>query len=180
MDLAQVRIELVTLNISQKGIGSLIDSFSVAMTGRFPKPSSFGKNESISVSRDEYNRKSYGGKKYVAVTGISGRATMITIRKATVEDKVFLWNLKVAAMRPYVERVYGWDDAYQYDYFEDNFHPEALDIIQNDGQDVGMYKLQKNEEGWYLAQIEITPELQNRGIGSTIIERIIDTVSVNE
>ena len=103
---------------------------------------------------------------------------MITTRRATAEDKEFLWILKVAAMRQYVEQVYGWDDTMQYDYFEKNFHPEALEIIQYDGQDVGIYKLLEREESYYLSQIEITPEFQNKGIGSTIIQRIIDAVAV--
>jgi ribosomal protein S18 acetylase RimI-like enzyme len=112
------------------------------------------------------------------VFGASGKATMITTRRATAEDKEFLWILKVAAMRQYVEQVYGWDDTIQYDYFENNFHPEALDIIQYDGQNIGMYKLEEREESYYLSQIEITLEFQNKGIGSTIIQRIIDAVAV--
>jgi ribosomal protein S18 acetylase RimI-like enzyme len=96
----------------------------------------------------------------------------ITTRKATLEDRVFLWQLKVASLREYVENIYGWDDAVQKTFFENSFHPEAIRIIQLEDQDVGMVELRQREDHYFLARIEILPEFQRRGIGSTIIKRI--------
>jgi ribosomal protein S18 acetylase RimI-like enzyme len=103
---------------------------------------------------------------------------MITTRKATDDDKAFLWHLIVASMRQYVEQVYGWDDITQYGYFENGFQPEVIQIIQYDRQDVGMFVLQEHVENWFLSRIEILPEYQQKGIGSTIIQRMIDDVVV--
>lgn len=102
---------------------------------------------------------------------------MITTRKATNEDRDFLWSLKVASMRTYVEQVYGWDDTVQQMFFDDGFCPENLDIIQYEGQEVGMYELRNREEDWFLARIEIRPEFQNRGIGRTVLQKIVDHVT---
>jgi len=102
---------------------------------------------------------------------------MIETRKATRDDKGFLWELKVASMREYVEVVYGWDDALQYGFFEKGFHPEDIHILRCDKLDMGMYELQERDEEWFLARIEIMPEFQGRGIGTTIIQRMIDLVS---
>jgi ribosomal protein S18 acetylase RimI-like enzyme len=103
---------------------------------------------------------------------------MISSRKATDDDKEFLWKLKVASLRPYVAQIYGWNEPTQYGYFENGFHPAAIQIIQYGGQNVGMYKLQENVNAWFLAGIMILPEFQNNGIGSTIIQRMIDDIAV--
>ena len=96
----------------------------------------------------------------------------ITTRKATREDRDFLWQLKVASMREYVEKIYGWDDAVQKKFFENSFHPESIRIIQLENQDVGMVELRHREDDYFLARIEVLPEFQRRGIGSIIIRRI--------
>ena len=102
---------------------------------------------------------------------------MITTRNATYQDKGFLWALKIASMRQYVEQVYGWEDNAQRGYFEKGFHPEVIRIIQHDGHDAGMYELQECGEDWFLARIEILPEYQNRGIGTVVLQRMIDAMA---
>jgi GNAT superfamily N-acetyltransferase len=99
---------------------------------------------------------------------------LITTRKVTEKDKEFLWNLKVAAMRPWVELVYGWNDDAQYSYFLKNFRPKTMRIIRYDGQDVGMVELLERPEELFIARFEVLPEFQNRGIGTTIIQWAID------
>jgi GNAT superfamily N-acetyltransferase len=101
---------------------------------------------------------------------------MITTRTATSDDKDFLWELKVASMRQYVEAVYGWDDSSQYGFFELGFRPEAIQIIQYDGQDIGMYEL-RERDCIILARIEILPAFQGKGIGRTVIQQMVARVS---
>ena len=71
-----------------------------------------------------------------------GRQDMIETRKATRDDKGFLWELKVASMREYVEVVFGWDDALHDGLFETGFHPEDIHILRCAKLDMGMYELQ--------------------------------------
>jgi GNAT superfamily N-acetyltransferase len=99
---------------------------------------------------------------------------MITLRDATENDKSFLWGLKVSSMRKYIESIYGWDEAVQYSYFEKGFQPEALQIIQVDGRDVGMYEAQVREDDWLLVRIEVHPDYQGKGIGTIAINGIIE------
>jgi GNAT superfamily N-acetyltransferase len=99
---------------------------------------------------------------------------LIKTRKVTENDKEFLWNLKVAAMRPWVELVYGWNDDAQYSYFLKSFRPKTMRIIRYDGQDVGMVELLERPEELFIARFEVLPEFQNRGIGTTTIQWAID------
>ncbi len=65
-------------------------------------------------------------------------------------------------MRGYTEKVYLWDDKVQREFFEDRFRLKSIQIIQSDGQDVGMYELLERENDYFLTRIEILPEITNR------------------
>jgi hypothetical protein len=53
----------------------------------------------------------------------------ITTRLASQQDYQWLYDLKIASMRTYVEAVCGWDDAVQKDFFDKDFFPEAINIV---------------------------------------------------
>ena len=103
----------------------------------------------------------------------------ITTRLASQQDYQWLYDLKIASMRTYVEAVYGWDDAVQKDFFDKDFCPEVINIVTVDGLDAGMFELERNDNWIFLKRIEIHPLFQKRGIGSTIIQRIIAEAVAN-
>jgi GNAT superfamily N-acetyltransferase len=96
-----------------------------------------------------------------------------TLRLARPEDRGFLLALKEAAMRPYVEQVWGWDDAEQAAYFDERFVPEHWQIIQVEGQDAGVLIVEEDAEQVYLAEIEVLPAWQGQGIGTAAIGSLI-------
>ena len=105
---------------------------------------------------------------------------VIKTRTADSNDMDFLFKLKVASMRQYVEVVYGWDESVQYGFFEKAFHPESIQVIQCDGHDVGMYELQERTEDWFLARIEILPSFQGKGIGKKLLVHRIAEIKRNQ
>lgn len=96
-----------------------------------------------------------------------------TLRRARPDDRAFLLALKAETMKDYVERVWGWDDAEQLAYFDDRFTPERWQIIQAERQDVGVLIVEESDDEVYLAEIEILPAWQGRGIGSAIIRSLM-------
>jgi ribosomal protein S18 acetylase RimI-like enzyme len=92
-----------------------------------------------------------------------------SLREARADDLDFLLALHEATMREYVERVWGWDDAWQASILRSRFRPERWQIIQSDNQDVGLLVVEDDEDAMRLAEIEILPEWQGRGIGSSIV-----------
>jgi ribosomal protein S18 acetylase RimI-like enzyme len=72
-------------------------------------------------------------------------------------------------MREYVERVWGWDEAEQATFLERRFQPERWQIIQSGGQDIGVLIVEEQTDEIFLASIEILPEWQGRGIGSSVV-----------
>lgn len=97
----------------------------------------------------------------------------LTTRQATKADHDFLWDVKIAAEKQYVQRVFGWDEKVQRDYFERDFNPASTQIIQADGKDAGMLKVVERAAHLVLSHIELLPEFQMRGIGAQMIQRLI-------
>ncbi len=72
-------------------------------------------------------------------------------------------------MRPYVDAEWGWNDAWQREYFDRKFDPAAYLIIVVDNRDAGVLVVERDEDAIYLGLIEVAPPFQNRGIGSEIL-----------
>lgn len=98
----------------------------------------------------------------------------VAFRSATLADRAWLFELKRATMRVYVERVYGWDEAAQRQRFDEQFDPTRIRVIQCAGRDAGLLEFEEQEAAFFLARIEVLPAQQNRGIGSAAIRSVIE------
>ena len=101
----------------------------------------------------------------------------LSIRKAHASDSEFVFNVKKAAFREYVEQVWGWDDKYQRERHNREFASHDLHIIQFCGTDVGFLIMSRTSDTLKVNQIYILPEYQGKGIGSACLTRIIDDAS---
>lgn len=100
---------------------------------------------------------------------------MYSLRQAADDDYTFLYQLHLAAMKEYVKATWGWNEKWQREYFERNFDPHNRQIIQIDGQDIGVISVEQRIEERHIALIEILPAFQGRGIGTSIICHQIKT-----
>lgn len=98
-----------------------------------------------------------------------------SLRQATYADYDFLYQLHEAAMREYVEATWGWQDAWQQEYFASKFDPETRQIIQIAGQDAGVIAVEQRDEELFIALIEIHPSFQGQGVGSALLDHYIQT-----
>jgi ribosomal protein S18 acetylase RimI-like enzyme len=120
----------------------------------------------------------------VSVGPVAGRRTRDTggvidyqLRSVEADDSGLLYDLHRATMRTYVEDVYGpWNEDVQR-----VFHAAWMDhqrdtqAIEVDGRLVGVVDVEWREDELYLARIEVSPELQNLGLGAAIIQGLIDS-----
>ncbi len=97
-----------------------------------------------------------------------------TLRPAHPSDRDFLYALNESTMREYVEAVWGWDDRVQTSYFDARFRPEAWQVVQVGGRDVGVLVVEEHDREIYVARIAIVPECQGRGFGSAVIRSLMD------
>ena len=95
-------------------------------------------------------------------------------RKTQATDSEFVFAVKKAAFREYVEQIWGWDDTYQKELHNRRFDSQDLRIIQFNGTDVGFLSTSSTPDRLKVDQIYILPEYQGRGIGAACMRGIID------
>ncbi len=96
----------------------------------------------------------------------------IGLRPATAADSEFCYRLHRAAMGPYIEAIWGWDEADQRGFHERGFDPANTQIVTIEGDDVGSVTVDRRPTEIYLGRIEILPDYQGRGIGRQLIQRL--------
>ena len=104
----------------------------------------------------------------------------LSIRKAQATDSEFVFTVKKAAFREYVEQIWGWDDTYQRDLHNRRFASQDIRIIQFCGTDVGFLSRSNTSASVKVDQLYILPEYQGRGIGAAYMKRIIDDANLEE
>ncbi len=97
------------------------------------------------------------------------------ILKCTEEDKEWLFGLHERAMREYVEKVYGWDPEREKAYFDNKRIMSRYHLILNekDGK-IGAINFEIIDDAIKIYRIEILPNYQNKGIGSVILDKMIE------
>ena len=103
----------------------------------------------------------------------------ITIRKADAVDSYFVFAVKKAAFREYVERVEGWDDTHQRGLHNRRFDTQDFRIIQFQGNDVGFFSTSCTSDSLKVYQFFIHPKYQGRGIGSACMTSILADANVS-
>lgn len=95
-----------------------------------------------------------------------------TLRPVTAEDFDFLWRLKVATLKPYIEQTFGWEEDVAKQFLRRVM--QGADLVLVDGQPAGILKVVIEGDWMHLAEIGLLPERQNQGLGTRIIRDVID------
>ena len=101
----------------------------------------------------------------------------ISLRQAKSDDLNFLFGVSTEAMRPVVETLNpdkAFDEQEERSKYEEKFKPENIEVIQYDGQDVGRLRVVKSEDSIYIGGIQILPEFQDKGIGTSILTDLVE------
>lgn len=105
---------------------------------------------------------------------------MYSFREAFDKDYEFLYELNASTMKKYIEQTWGWDDKMQQEYFKSKFSPDKYKIIVVNEKDIGVISVLNNVGEIFIDLIEIMPEYQNRGLGTAILNEIIDNAKSND
>ena len=104
----------------------------------------------------------------------------LSTRKARANDSEFIFTVKKAAFREYVEQVWGWDDGYQQELHNRRFAAQDARIIQLHEVDIGFLAVSHTLDTLKVNQLFILPEYQGKGIGSACMNRIIDDANLEQ
>jgi len=95
------------------------------------------------------------------------------LRRASESDEGFLYSLHCVTMRDAIEKTWGWDEAWQRSDFEKRLRKQLVSIIEVDGRDAGGLWLESSPDVIYVADLQVVPELQGRGIGTSVLQGLI-------
>lgn len=99
-----------------------------------------------------------------------------TLRPASAADYEWLWELKRMTMQAHVEATWGsWDDVAQEAFFRRSFSPETVQLILVDAANAGLLHLERTPSELFLANIQIHPAFQNRGLGTAVIKTVMES-----
>ncbi|WP_062270617.1 GNAT family N-acetyltransferase [Endozoicomonas arenosclerae] len=96
----------------------------------------------------------------------------ISFSPATEKDYHWAFELKVAAEKQYIERIFGWDLELQKVLHQEKWSEGIPTKILWDDNPVGTYLLQEGETDYSFGRFFVLPELQNKGIGSFVLTSI--------
>jgi ribosomal protein S18 acetylase RimI-like enzyme len=95
------------------------------------------------------------------------------LRAATEADAAFVYQARVAGLKEYVARIWGWDEAYQTKRFAEHYSPARYQIVVVEGGDAGALSVENRTDEVFLADIELLPEFRGRGLGTAILGTIV-------
>jgi len=100
---------------------------------------------------------------------------MIKLQPASENDKAFFKALNKAVYINLVEEhLGGWDPVFQDQHFENKWAEHNFSFILLDDVQIGGIWVNDFEDYIRLREIQILPEYQNRGIGTGLINELIE------
>lgn len=96
-----------------------------------------------------------------------------TLRPATADDATWMAELRAVVMRPDLTRLGRFDETRVRQRFLDAFRPDLTSVIEVDGVAAGLVAIRPETDGLWLEHFYLAPEQQRRGLGSSILEHIL-------
>lgn len=98
----------------------------------------------------------------------------LNLRPASERDREFLYALHCSTMQDVIEQTWGWDEAWQRADFEKRFDVCTVSIIEAESRSVGSLWLEPRPDSLYIHELQVAPPQQSRGIGTAVIEMVIE------
>ena len=97
-----------------------------------------------------------------------------SIRRTNIDDFETVFGIKKNALGNYIEQTWGWDEDFQRKMQIDEFKTENISLIEVDGKTIGTIGINEKEDNIIISRLYIIDSYQSKGIGSKIINDIID------
>ena len=100
-------------------------------------------------------------------------AEKLTRRPASPADFEATLAIKKQALGPYIEQVWGWDDAFQRAYHIDHFNPGNTSLLEYTGREAGLLEGAEAADHIFIQSLLVLPEFQNKGIGTYLLRQLM-------
>ena len=99
---------------------------------------------------------------------------MINYRQATNSDFELTFQIKSDSIKPYIEKIWGWNYELQLDFHKKDFKPAQIQIILDEsGQEIGLLNKVETDQSIHLLNLLIRDTAQGKGIGTNILKDMI-------
>ncbi len=99
-----------------------------------------------------------------------------SLRPSSKSDKDWLDQLRREAYRDLFDATWGgWDEDRHIQHFTNSWEAGSISIIVVNQVPVGMIQLLEADDEVEIAEIQILPDHQNRGLGARAIEDVIES-----
>lgn len=88
-------------------------------------------------------------------------------------DSELIFDIKKRSIKPYVEKMFGWDEEWQRQFVYKNYKPQDIEFIIAEDHCIGLLEVQEDDSEIFLKNILIVNEYQDRGIGTDILKQLI-------
>ena len=100
------------------------------------------------------------------------------LAKATINDSDFFYQVKKIVLKSYIEKIWGWDEDFQIQFHQQNFHVDETKIIKINEAAAGVVEIKEDAHKIFISSLYLLPQYQNKGIGSSIIQQLITKATV--
>ena len=98
--------------------------------------------------------------------------------EASSEDEAWLEGLRRRAYADLFKMTWGgWDEARHLRQFSESIGRGHISIIEVDGERIGMIQLLDHSDAVEIAEIQIDPSHQDRGIGTSVLVGVISNAN---
>jgi len=80
-------------------------------------------------------------------------------------------------MRNNIEQIWGWDEKWQENDFSEHFKPEQTTVVTAGAEIIGYAQVEPKSEALYLRMLLLAPEHQKKGVGTSILRRVLSVAS---
>ena len=87
-------------------------------------------------------------------------------------DKEYVWLRYVDSMQSYIQKIWGWDKAWQESNFLKSLDTYQTFVLEFDTKRIGYVQYLHNSDFSYLSMIVLDKEFQSKGYGAFILDKI--------
>lgn len=87
-------------------------------------------------------------------------------------DKHYIWEAYVGSMKQHIEKMWGWDTAWQEDTFEKSLLEYETFTLINTSERVGYIQVKYNPDNTFLSMLILNPHWQSKGIGPKVLDML--------
>lgn len=95
------------------------------------------------------------------------------LRPATADDATWMAELRAVVMRPDLTRLGRFNETRVRQRFLDAYQPALTSVIEVDGVAAGLVAIRPETDGLWLEHFYLAPEQQGQGLGSSILEHLL-------